>query len=85
MSDVEFLVAEAGCESCATRVRSAVASLVSVTSISIDESEDIAKVTGRASAVVTPEALDELLAVASEGAGHRYHVVPGSLTNASQP
>ena len=80
MRDVEFLVAEAGCESCATRVRSAVSSLVAVTSISIDDSDDTAKVTGYAASEVTPEALDELLAQASEGAGHRYHVVPGSLT-----
>ena len=80
MRDVEFVVAEAGCESCATRVRSAVASLVSVTSVSIDEGADTAKVTGRALSDVTPESLDELLAVASVGAGHRYHVVPGSLT-----
>ena len=80
MRDVEFVVAEAGCESCATRVRSAVATLVSVTSISIDEGDDTAKVTGRTASDVTAEALDELLAAASEGAGHRYHVVPGSLT-----
>ena len=80
MRDVEFVVAEAGCESCATRVRSAVASVVSVTSIAIDEDDDTARVTGRAASDVTTEALDDLLAVASEGAGHRYHVVPGSLT-----
>jgi copper chaperone CopZ len=78
--DVEFLVAEAGCESCATRVRAAVETLVSVTSISIDEGGDTARVTGRTASDVTSEALDEVLAVASEGAGHRYHVVPGSLT-----
>jgi hypothetical protein len=78
--NVEFVVAEAGCESCASRVRSAVASIVSVTSIAIDEGGDTAKVVGRAGFDVTAEELDELLAAASEGAGHRYHVVPGSLT-----
>lgn len=49
-------------------------------SISIDEADDTATVIARAPEAITVEALDELLAAASDGSGHTYRVVPGSLT-----
>lgn len=77
---VQFVVDQAGCESCAARVRSALAGVVTVASISIDEADDTATVIARAPEAITVEALDELLAAASDGSGHTYRVVPGSLT-----
>ena len=53
--------------------------MLEISELEIDESLDAAVV--RAQAVEEPsvEAIDELLAVASEGAGHAYRVTPGSL------
>jgi hypothetical protein len=74
MSDYQFVVDGAGCESCAERVRSAVAPLVTVESITIDESTDTATVVVRAESPPSVDAIDAALADASTGSGHAYRV-----------
>jgi hypothetical protein len=77
--EVRFEVEQAGCASCAARVRSALAPLLEISVLEIDESLDATLVTGRAAEEPRVETIDELLATASEGAGHAYRVRPGSL------
>jgi len=79
MVEVSFEVEQAGCASCSARVRSALAPLLEISTLDIDESLDAAVVTARAVEEPRVEELDELLAAASEGAGHAYRVRPGSL------
>ena len=79
MVEVSFDVEQAGCESCAARVRGALAPLVSISALEIDESRDAAIVVGRAAEEPAVETIDALLAGASKGAGHAYRVSPGSL------
>ena len=79
MVDVSFEVVQAGCESCAARVRGALAPLLEISALEIDESRDAAVVVARADQEPRIETMDELLAAASEGAGHAYRVRPGSL------
>ena len=74
MTDLHFVVEEAGCESCAERVRSALEGLVAVESISIDESQDTATVVARADTPPSLDAIDAALAGASAGAGHTYRL-----------
>ena len=76
--DIEFEVEQAGCESCAVRVRRALEPLLSVESITIDETRDLATVAATAETRVRRAAIDELLEDASVGAGHAYRVRPGS-------
>lgn len=78
MTRFDLIVEEAGCASCAERVRSALAPLGEVERVEIDEPADLARVT-----LSSDERLDEsrvaaALAAASEGAGHAYRVRPGS-------
>lgn len=79
MVEVSFEVEQAGCASCAARVRAALEPLLRISTLEIDESLDVAVVTAEAVAQPSIETIDELLAVASEGAGHTYRVRPGSL------
>jgi len=79
MVEVSFEVEQAGCASCAARVRGALVPLLEISTLDIDESLDAAVVTARAVEEPRVEELDELLAAASEGAGHAYRVRPGSL------
>ena len=81
--EVSFEVEQAGCEACAARVRDALAPLLDISGLEIDESLDAAVVTAHAVEGPSVEAIDELLAGASEGAGHAYRVRPGSLRLAS--
>ena len=83
MVEVSFEVEQAGCASCAARVRAALAPLLEISGLEIDESLDAAMVTAQAVEEPAVEAIDELLAAASEGAGHAYRVRPGSLRVAS--
>ena len=80
---LEFEVEQAGCESCAVRVRRALEPLLSIDSITIDGTRDLATVAATAEARIGTPAIDELLADASAGAGHAYRVRPGSWR--SQP
>lgn len=79
MSAVSFIVEEAGCESCAARVRKALDPIASVTSIEVDEAADQAVVRlEERTAAVSEETVARALAAASEGAGHAYRVRAGS-------
>ncbi|HYM81269.1 MAG TPA: heavy-metal-associated domain-containing protein [Candidatus Limnocylindria bacterium] len=79
MVEISFEVEQAGCASCAARVRGALAPLLQISEIEIDESLDAAVVTAQAAEEPPVETIDELLVAASEGAGHTYRVRPGSL------
>ncbi|MEP7334147.1 MAG: heavy-metal-associated domain-containing protein [Actinomycetota bacterium] len=83
MAEFSFEVEQAGCASCAARVRGALAPLLEISTLEIDESRDAAVIVARASEEPPVEAVDELLAAASEGAGHTYRVRPGSWRLAS--
>ena len=78
MVEVTFEVEQAGCDSCAARVRGALASLLEISGLEIDESRDAARGVARAAEEPPLETIDRLLAEASEGAGHAYRVLPGS-------
>ena len=82
MARVEFVVEEAGCASCAQRVREALAPLGVVEEVVIDEQADEAAVALAAGDDVTEAAVADALARASEGAGHAYRVRAGSWTAA---
>jgi copper chaperone CopZ len=73
---VSFVVEEAGCESCARLVRSALEPLGAVESVEIDEAADVADV--RLDGPATEEDVNRALAAVSAGAGHAYRVRPGS-------
>jgi copper chaperone CopZ len=71
-----FVVEQAGCESCAARVRGALEPLAEIEAIEVDEQEDAATV--RAAGDLSEEAVNEALHAASHGSGHAYRVRPGS-------
>lgn len=77
--NVSFEVEQAGCESCATRIRAALEPLLEISALEIDESRDAAVVVARSDREPRIETIDTVLAAASEGAGHKYRVRPGSL------
>lgn len=83
MVEISFEVEQAGCATCAARVRGALAPLLEISALEIDEARDAALVTARAAEEPPVETIDELLAAASEGAGHTYRVRPGSWRLAS--
>lgn len=74
---VVFEVEQAGCESCAARVRNALSPLGTVAGIEIDEAADAATVRFTAS-VVDEDAVNRALLEVSHGSGHAYRVKPGS-------
>jgi hypothetical protein len=74
MVELTFEVEQAGCESCAARVRGALAPLLEISTLEIDESRDAALVTARTAEEPLVETIDQLLAAASEGGGHAYRV-----------
>jgi cation transport ATPase len=84
MAEITFEVEQAGCASCASKVRGALAPVLEISALEIDESRDAAVVTARAAEELPVETIDELLAAASEGAGHAYRVRPGSWRRTSQ-
>ena len=71
-----FEVEHAGCESCADRVREALAPLGTVGEISVDEDADSATV--RFASAATEADVNRALLEASHGSGHAYRVRPGS-------
>lgn len=77
MSDVHFLVEQAGCTSCAARIGAALGENATVHEIELDEVADVAAV-HLSSSSISEDAVNEVLRQASEGAGHRYRVQPGS-------
>ena len=77
---VEFVVSEAGCESCAALVRDALEPFGTVETVEIDEAADEATV--RLVGEASEEAVNGALAEASAGVGHTYRVRPGSWRGA---
>jgi copper chaperone CopZ len=75
---IEFVVENAGCASCAARVRGALEPVALVHDIEVDEPADIATVRMEVRPEVDQDAVDQVLRQASEGAGHAYRVRPGS-------
>ena len=71
---VEFRVANAGCISCGEIVRKALSELGDVHLIGIDEDADVASVSIESARHFTLEEVDRVLALASDGSGHRYRV-----------
>lgn len=83
MSTVEFEVEEAGCPSCATRVRGALEALGEVSDVTIDEEADEATVRLAAASPLDEDDVNRALREASVGSGHGYRVKPGSWQPAS--
>jgi cation transport ATPase len=71
-----FVVEQAGCASCAARVRGALEPLAEVVAIEVDEQADAATV--RAAGDLSEDAANNALQAASHGSGHTYRVRPGS-------
>lgn len=71
-----FVVEQAGCESCAARVRGALEPLAEIEAIEVDEDADAATV--RAAGDLDEDAVNDALEAVSAGSGHAYRVRPGS-------
>ena len=78
MHEIEFIVQEAGCTSCAALVREALAPIAAVQAIEVDESADCASVRVASPGELRQEDVDRALLEASSSAGHDYRVKPGS-------
>ena len=78
MQKVSFVVAEAGCESCAERVRAALEPLATVDAVVIDEKRDTATVVLQLGNELALPQVQDALSRASAGAGHTYRVQSGS-------
>jgi copper chaperone CopZ len=73
-----FEVEQAGCESCAARVRDALAPLTTVRAVEVDAERDVATVSVGPDAELSEETVNRALTEASRGSGHTYRVKPGS-------
>jgi copper chaperone CopZ len=73
-----FDVENAGCQSCATKVRAALSPLGEVREVVVDEARDTATVHLLTAAEVEQRQIDGALEEASADAGHAYRVNPGS-------
>lgn len=78
MATLVFEVEQAGCASCAARVREALTPLAVVSDLAIDESTDSASVRLASDGSVREEDVNRALLEASRGSGHSYRVRPGS-------
>jgi copper chaperone CopZ len=78
LAEVEFVVDQAGCSSCADRIRTALEAVATVHAIEIDEEADAASVRLRSPDPISEEAVGRLLSEAAGGSGHEYRVQPGS-------
>ncbi|MBA3376582.1 MAG: cation transporter [Actinobacteria bacterium] len=78
MDGVRFVVEQAGCPSCAARIRAALEAIATVDAIEIDEGTDVASVRLANSPAVLEDAVVLALQKASAGSGHEYRVEPGS-------
>ena len=77
---VQFIVEQAGCASCAERIREALGAIGTVEQLDVDEASDVATVRLEHGGV--REDVEHALLLASEGSGHAYRVRPGSWTSA---
>jgi hypothetical protein len=83
MTEVEFVVEQAGCDACAARIENALSTIGDVRSIEVDEPADVASVRLVESAPISAESVRLALAAASEGSGHVYRLRPGSWKKSS--
>jgi copper chaperone CopZ len=81
---IDFVVEQAGCESCAARVKTALGELLAIDEITVDEGADVAVVRAHAPTELELVTVDAALADASRGSGHTYRVSPGSWRSGSQ-
>jgi copper chaperone CopZ len=77
LAEVEFVVEQAGCSSCADRVRTALEAIATVDAIEVDEGADAAAVRLRSPDPISEDAVGRLLNEAGVY-GHEYRVQPGS-------
>jgi copper chaperone CopZ len=77
---VRFVVEEAGCSSCAERVRGALEPLGAIDRIEVDEQADSATVRLAADRAITEHDVARALAEAAAGSGHEYRVRVGTWT-----
>ena len=77
---IQFVVENAGCDSCGALVSDALSGLGTVESIDIDEEADAATVRLEHTSTVSMEEVDRILESVSAGSGHGYRVQPGSWT-----
>lgn len=75
---VRFDVEDAGCESCAARVRGAIEPLAEVAHVAVDHDTEITSIQLAPGAAVSEEDVERALAAASEGTPHTYKVRAGS-------
>ena len=81
-----FDVEQAGCPSCAARIRAVLDPLARLDEITIDEEADLAKIRcSPLSDEVSEEEINRALADASQGAGHAYRVRPRSWRVTTTP
>jgi hypothetical protein len=80
---IHFLVEQAGCASCAARVSAALAGVLAIEEITLDESADAAAVSAQAPPGLPVTTVDAALAGASRGSAHTYRVSPGSWRSGS--
>jgi hypothetical protein len=73
-----FAVEQAGCPSCAARVREALNGLAAVVELTIDEDDDVATVRLAPGAAASEDEVNRVLDEISQGTGHAYRVKPGS-------
>ncbi len=78
MHEIQFIVQQAGCASCAALVKEALAPIADVREIEVDETADCAAVCVAFAPDLTQEAVSLALLNASTAAGHEYRVKPGS-------
>jgi copper chaperone CopZ len=78
LQEVEFVVEQAGCSTCAGRVRTALEAIATVDAVEIDEEADAAAVRLRSPDPVFEDVVGRLLNEAAGGSGHEYRVQPGS-------
>lgn len=72
------MVEQAGCPSCASRIKDALTPITVVEAIQIDEDADLAQVVVHDDVQVSEAAVATALEAASHGSGHEYRVQPGS-------
>jgi len=75
---VQFVVEQAGCLSCAERVREALRAMGTIEQLEVDETADVATVRLACADHVSDVDVDHALRLASEGSGHTYRVQTGS-------
>jgi len=78
MGDVRFVVEQAGCSSCAGRIRAGLEAIATVEAIEVDETADTASVRLADAPPVLEDAVVLALQKASAGSGHEYRLRPGS-------